>query len=268
MEGFAPTQDVFGSPSIKPNIGACIALKAAQAGYIVSIAARTEAKLFQVRDSILKRLPEANITHHKLDLAEPERVRKLAEELPSEAEVDLVQCAGSSAGSFTVKDDNLFFKVEDTPLDLPSVEFDAAVKSLLILVQSFLPRLRKQRSSRIVVLTSMSGIRAIPYGFSHCAAKAGVHQAVRSLSLELNPFGIRVCEVAPGIMDTGYYDTPSVDCAVRSMGPTFGYHYGPGELPKADPMAAAEAAVLCLTSNAHILSVNLVADGQFPHHAS
>ena len=114
----------------------------------------------------------------------------------------------------------------------------------------------------------MSGIRAVPFGFAHVSAKGGLRQAVRSLTLELNPLGIQVSEVLPGIVHTGMYDPLAVDEAIRRMGHSFGYAYVPGKLPQMKPTAVSEAVILCLSCDAHILSIPMVATGQFPHHGA
>ena len=260
------SDDVFDSKHIKPNIGASIALSAATRGFSVVLVARTLPKLERVKAAIAARCPEADVAFESTDVLEPQAVLRLARSIPDDLPIDLVQCAGASAGSFNAPGDNLFFSVEETSLEMPSLEFDSVVRSLLVLVQSFLPRLKAQKQSRLVVVTSMSGIRAFPFGFSHCAGKAGLHQAVRSLSLELNRYGIRVCEVAPGIVDTGLYDSAEVDDTVRRISRTFDYKYAKGKLPRMQAAAVAEAVMLCLQSESHILSINMVADGQFPHH--
>ena len=259
--------DVFNTPNVKPNMGACVALHAAQAGYQLNLVARTEAKLEHVRDSILRQVPTAVVNCRPTDALDPNGVQILVQNISNQSEIDIVQCAGASAGSFHTQGDNLFFPIEQTPLDMPMQEFESVVKSLLILVKAFLPRLKSQKNSRLVVVTSMSGSRPFPMGFSHCAGKGGLHQAVRSLALELNPMGIRVCEVQPGIVDTGLYDSSEVDSVVHKISETFGYHYPERVLPKMTPHAVADAVLLCLSSDAHILSVSMVSDGQFPQRS-
>lgn len=258
--------DIFADSTIKPNMGACVALSAAHAGYQLNLVARTSAKLERVRASILLRVPTARINCCPADGLDPASVESLVRCISDQPEMDIVQCAGASAGSFNTAGDNLFFPIEETPLHMPTLEFESVVKSLLILVQKFLPRLRTQKRARLVIVNSMSGLRAFPMGFSHCAGKGGLHQAIRSLALELNPMGIRVSEIAPGIVDTGLYDSKEVDSIVHKISETFDYQYPPGKLPEMTPHAVAEAVTLCLTSDSHILSIAMVSDGQFPHH--
>ena len=179
--------------------------------------------------------------------------------------VYLVHSAGLSAGSYDILGDNPYLRIEDTPADLPNLEFEVTVKSLLILMKALLPRFELQEESRVVVVSSMSGIRAVPFGYSHSAAKAGLYHAIRSLTLELNKRKIYISEVAPGMVNTGMYDSSVVQKAIVEMGKYFGYNYKDGNIPQMPPKEVADAVKLCLTSEAHILSLNLVAKGQWPN---
>ena len=50
----------------------------------------------------------------------------------------------------------------------------------------------------IVLLSSISGIQAMPFGAPYAAAKAAILAFVRTAALELGPLGVRVNAVAPG----------------------------------------------------------------------
>ncbi|MBU0508792.1 SDR family oxidoreductase, partial [bacterium] len=202
------------------------------------------------------------------DLLDEQAVSTLVKSLPAHRQIDLVQCAGLSAGSYHVPDDNPYLPVDALPTGLPTAEFDVIVRSLLLLVQALIARWRKQPETRVVVVNSMSGIRPYPYGYAHASAKAGLHNAVRSLALELAKDNIFVSEVNPGAVDTGFYDPASVQEAVTTIGREFGYDYHNATVPQMPPSAVGDAVVLCLTSPAHVLSIDAVARGQFPHHGA
>lgn len=65
----------------------------------------------------------------------------------------------------------------------------------------------------IVLVSSISGIQAMPFGAPYAAAKAGVLAFVRTAALELGSLGVRVNAVAPGTIRTAHSEqgTPSVD---------------------------------------------------------
>lgn len=255
--------DVFESQAVKPNIGAAVALRAAQAGYSITIVARSPEKLEQIRDSITNRTG-VNVEIHTVDILDRESVQGLTNHMSTKKEIDFVQCAGLTAGSYQLKDDNPYLPVEEIPEELPTLEFDTVVRGLLNVVQVFLPRWRGQRQTRLAVVSSMSGIRSYPLGFAHCSAKAGLHAAVECLTIELAPDRIFVSEVKPGIVDTGLYDSEAVKQAVVRVGRYFGYDYTNG-FPQMSPFTVADSVLFALTTEIPCLSINMVAEGQFPH---
>jgi NAD(P)-dependent dehydrogenase (short-subunit alcohol dehydrogenase family) len=65
----------------------------------------------------------------------------------------------------------------------------------------------------IVLVSSISGVQAMPFGAPYAAAKAGMLALVRTAALELGPLGVRVNAVAPGTIRTAHSEqgTPTVD---------------------------------------------------------
>ncbi len=257
--------DVFNTPGVKPNIGACVTKVLYEAGHDVVMLSRTEEKMARIKDSLQGDGGGSNrLEYIPVDLLDTESVNRVVESLDLSGPVNLIHSVGLSAGMYKVPNDNPYLEIEDTPIELPVLEFEIVVKSLLILVRALLPLMKKTKESKIVVVSSMSGIRAFPLGYSHASAKAGLHHAVRSLTLELAKSEIYVSEVLPGIVNTGLYDNPHVMESVDKIAAAFGYKYE-GELPQIPPIDVAEAVKMCLTSKAHILSVNMVSKGQWPN---
>ncbi|MDR0605586.1 MAG: SDR family oxidoreductase [Bacteroidales bacterium] len=256
--------NVFTDKNVKINIGAATAYSLAQSNYNLILISRTISKLELIRKSLLSSFPNISIKIFAIDLLSEDDISKFVSQLDFENNVYYyVHCAGISAGSYKIKDDNPYLSIEDTPLNLPTIEFESVVKTLLIMIQALLPVFKKQLESRMVIVSSMSGIRAVPLGFSHVSAKAGLHNATRSLTLELNKLNIFISEVLPGAVDTGLYDNDIVKDNVRKMGESFGYSYS--NIPMMPPKAVADAVKLCIESESHILSINLVAQGQWPN---
>jgi NAD(P)-dependent dehydrogenase (short-subunit alcohol dehydrogenase family) len=73
-------------------------------------------------------------------------------------------------------------------------------------MRAVLPVMRKQRSGRIVNVSSLAGI----VGFKHCGAYSAAKFAVEGLSAsvahEVGPFGIRITAVEPGFFRTDLLD--------------------------------------------------------------
>ena len=158
--------------------------------------------------------------------------------------------------------------VEIISLNIFSIEFESVVKSLLLLVQNLLPRFHRQKDTRIIVVSSMSGIRSFPWGYSHTSAKAGLHHATRALTLELNKKNIFVSEINPGIVNTGMYDPPAVRNAVVEVAKTYGYSFSNNDFPQMEPIEVSKAVTFCLTAESHVLQINIVPKGQYTNLGS
>ena len=60
----------------------------------------------------------------------------------------------------------------------------------------------KQRSGKIINLSSVLGLRGSPQAVAYCVAKGGVIQMTRVMAIELGPAGIQVNCLAPGLIAT------------------------------------------------------------------
>lgn len=96
--------------------------------------------------------------------------------------------------------------VEDVPLDEARRQFEVNLFGMARLTQLVLPAMRKQKSGRIVNISSMGGKVYTPLGAWYHATKHAVEGYSDCLRLELKPFGIDVVIVEPGIIKTPWGD--------------------------------------------------------------
>lgn len=87
--------------------------------------------------------------------------------------------------------------------DMPAERFAAVVEfnlqSSFVTAQAVARRLVDAGTQgSIVLLSSISGLQAMPFGAPYAAAKAAILAFVRTAALELGPHGVRVNAVAPG----------------------------------------------------------------------
>ncbi|AUR48192.1 SDR family NAD(P)-dependent oxidoreductase [Porphyromonas gingivalis] len=265
-DSFNQETNVYRDPSVKINIGTATAYSLAEAGYDLILLSKTQSKLETIKCSLLLDFPDIQIQVTSVDLLDPKEVYSFVCNLPKNQIYHYVHSAGISSGAYQLENDNPYLSVEETPINLPTIEFEAVVKSLLIITQALLPIFKKQNQTKFVVVSSMSSVRSVPLGFSHTSAKAGLHNATRSLSLELNKLNIFISEVMPGAVDTGMYDNKVVQERVFEMGKMFGYEYD--TIPMMPTSAVADAVKLCIESKAHILALNMVGAGQWPNLSS
>ncbi len=60
----------------------------------------------------------------------------------------------------------------------------------------------KQRSGKIINVSSVSGFRGSPEALAYCATKGALIQMTRVMAIEMGPVNVQVNAVAPGMFDT------------------------------------------------------------------
>jgi short-subunit dehydrogenase len=76
----------------------------------------------------------------------------------------------------------------------------------LALTQAALPYLRRRRRGQLIFISSVVGLRALPYLGGYAAAKAALDRLTESLRVELHGSGVAVTLVRPGTTRTGFRD--------------------------------------------------------------
>ena len=97
---------------------------------------------------------------------------------------------------------NLVGAVEETSVAEAAALFDTNVFGMLRTVRAVLPQMRKQRSGRIVNVSSVLGFLPAPYMGLYSASKHAVEGLSETLDHEVRQFGIRVTLVAPSYTRT------------------------------------------------------------------
>jgi NAD(P)-dependent dehydrogenase (short-subunit alcohol dehydrogenase family) len=99
---------------------------------------------------------------------------------------------------------NLPFEAVDTALWTRIMEVNVAGIANLCAAVSL--AMRRQRTGRIVNVTSVSGLRVRPGMSAYCAAKAAAISLTQTLALELAADGILVNSIAPGSLKTPMFE--------------------------------------------------------------
>ncbi len=94
-------------------------------------------------------------------------------------------------------------------LDLGDVrrQFETNVFGLIRMCQLVLPGMRRQRSGRIVNLSSMGGKLTFPGGGAYHATKHAVEAISDALRFEVKGFGVDVVVIEPGLIKTQFAQT-------------------------------------------------------------
>ena len=91
------------------------------------------------------------------------------------------------------------------------------VFGLLAVTRAVLPHMRRQRSGRILNLSSVGGIRSGPGFGVYCSTKFAVEGLTEALATELSPLGVFATAVEPGYFRTDFLDATSVVYAANPI---------------------------------------------------
>jgi len=110
----------------------------------------------------------------------------------------------------------LYGPVEEIPLAEARYQFEVNLFGAARLTQLLLPAMRDRKAGTIVNITSMGGKIYTVLGAWYHATKHALEGWSDSLRLEVEPFGIRVVIIEPGLVETGFGDAGQQGMAERS----------------------------------------------------
>ena len=199
---------VTGSSS---GIGLETALILARNGYFTYATMRTPEKDAPIKTAVEKEnLPIKVI---QLDVTDDESLKNAINHVTSEAgRIDvLVNNAGYG----------LVGALEDLSMEEIKTQFETNLFGLVRVIQAVLPTMRRQRSGRILNLSSGAGLFGYPGGSAYVSTKFAVEGLSESIAYELEPFGIKVILIEPGFIQTNFSNSMVV--AKKAQDPTSPY---------------------------------------------
>jgi NAD(P)-dependent dehydrogenase (short-subunit alcohol dehydrogenase family) len=121
-----------------------------------------------------------------------------------------IQSISSEAGQIDVLVNNAGYGLngafEDLAMDEIKAQYETNVFGLIRTTQAVLPIMRGQKSGTIVNISSGAGRFGFPTGSAYVSTKFAVEGLSESVSYELEPFGIKVVIVEPGVIRTNFGD--------------------------------------------------------------
>ncbi|MEL4358890.1 MULTISPECIES: oxidoreductase [unclassified Luteococcus] len=168
------------------GIGRATAVELAKAGFDVWAGARRAQTMASLGEHGIKVLP--------LDVTDDASMRLFVDAvLAGAGRIDvLVNNAGIGG----------YGAVEDLPLSAGREQFEVNLFGLARMIQLVLPGMRERESGRIINISSMGAKIYEPFAAWYHASKYAVEGFSDSLRLELKPFGIDVCMVEPGLVQS------------------------------------------------------------------
>jgi NAD(P)-dependent dehydrogenase (short-subunit alcohol dehydrogenase family) len=93
---------------------------------------------------------------------------------------------------------------EDLSMDEIKAQYETNFFGLIRVTQAVLPTMRRQKSGTIVNISSGAGRFGFPSGSAYVSTKFAIEGLSESMSYELEPFGIKVVIVEPGVIRTNF----------------------------------------------------------------
>jgi 3-oxoacyl-[acyl-carrier protein] reductase len=174
------------------GIGRAIALKFAHEGADVVVISRTAENSEKVAEEV--RALDRRAWAFAVDVADSAAVAAAAEKIL--AETGKVDILVNNAG---VTRDGLLMRMSDADWD---TVLDTNLKGAFLVTKAFVRAFIKQRSGRIINITSVIGLIGNAGQCNYAASKAGLIGFTRSAARELASRGITVNAIAPGFIET------------------------------------------------------------------
>ena len=176
------------------GIGQATAIEFAKHGIKLILCGRRQERL----DHLKKQL-ESQVSVHTLtfDVRDKDEVFSAIDSLPEDFKaIDiLINNAGNAHG---------LDPIQDGSIDDWDAMMDGNVKGLLYVSKAIIPQMIARQSGHIINIGSSAGKEVYPKGNVYCASKHAVLALTEGMRIDLNPYGIKVGAVNPGMVETEF----------------------------------------------------------------
>ena len=166
------------------GIGLAMGEAFAQAGYSVWVTDVNEAALAQC---------PSEWTTRRVDASDDGQMQALFEEISAAGGVDVV-CANAGVAGPTAR-------LEDVAWEDWKACVDVTLGGAFLSAKYAAPLMKTAGSGAIVLTSSTAGVFGYPNRAPYAAAKWGVIGLMKTLAMELGPFGIRANAICPGAVE-------------------------------------------------------------------
>lgn len=174
------------------GIGAATAELFAKAGHRLILTGRRAERLTE----LASRLDTETLTL-AFDVRDKAQVKEAIASIPDNWKaIDiLVNNAGLAAG---------MDPVQSGSIDDWEQMIDTNVKGLLYMTREISPGMCERKSGHIINIGSVAGKEVYPNGNVYCATKHAVDALSKAMRIDMLPYGIKVTNVAPGLVETEF----------------------------------------------------------------
>ncbi len=198
------------------GIGAAIAKLLATKGYNLILCGRNSNRLQAVASELSTKV--AVITT-LFDVRNRAEVEQALDPIMQSHTVDvLINNAGNAHG---------LAPIHEGSADDWDAMIDGNVKGLLYVSKVVMKQMVERKSGHIINIGSIAGKEVYPNGNVYCASKHAVDALNNGMRIDLNPFGIKVSQISPGMVNTEFStvrfkgDREKVDAAYNGLEPLY-----------------------------------------------
>ena len=98
----------------------------------------------------------------------------------------------------------LFGALEEISIEETKKQFETNLFGAIRTIKEVLPSMRDQKDGIIINISSMSGIVGIPATSVYVSTKFALEGLSESISYELQPYGIKIILIEPGVINTNF----------------------------------------------------------------
>ncbi|MDW0148942.1 MAG: SDR family oxidoreductase [Nitrososphaeraceae archaeon] len=98
----------------------------------------------------------------------------------------------------------LFGALEDISIEEIKRQFETNLFGAIRTIKEVLPTMREQKNGIIITISSIAGVVGIPAECIYVSTKFALEGLTESISYELQPYGIKVVIIEPGVINTNF----------------------------------------------------------------
>jgi 3-hydroxy acid dehydrogenase / malonic semialdehyde reductase len=175
------------------GIGEAIARILAANNYNLIICGRRVEKLQELQAELSSNV---KVDYLVFDVRDRESVQEILGPLVNGKTIDvLINNAGNAHG---------LSPLHEGDLDDWDAMIDGNVKGLLYVSRMVMPQMVARCEGHIINIGSIAGKEIYPNGNVYCASKHAVDAINNGMRMDLNPYGVRVSQINPGLVETEF----------------------------------------------------------------
>lgn len=176
------------------GIGRATAIVFAQNNIRLILCGRRQGRLDEIKELLS---PQTEVLTLNFDVRDKIQVKEILSKLPEAFKaIDiLVNNAGNAHG---------LDPIQTGSIDDWDAMIDINVKGLLYVSEAIIPSMVANNSGHIINIGSSAGKEVYPKGNVYCASKHAVLAITEGMRLDLNPHGIKVSAINPGLVETEF----------------------------------------------------------------